>query len=352
MKDFDIYQELYPFWEEPDEELIQAYKSTLMERFIRSSQWQELQPADEIPLWVDLFLDYVLFYESVMLPYFRSEDLRDFLYNFLPAKTLVEPEKAAEIIRELKAFWEFIDQTFEVHSSKPALKILNQKNIISRVEKELSDPNKFSPIKSIMKEATDSGVDITDQKQMEAFIEAYNKKLRLQAETPQDKTLSEEIQQKRDAIVAILEPICRKHLNDEYSELAVELTDALAYLPSPPILQSREKSWAAGIVYALAQVNFLFDPSQTPHLKAGELCTILGVSQQTASGKAKEISDIFELMPFHPEWTLPSRMGENPLVWMVMDQNGMMVDLRRAPREVQEEAFKRGLIPYIPADQN
>jgi hypothetical protein len=31
--------------------------------------------------------------------------------------------------------------------------------------------------------------------------------------------------------------------------------------------------------------------------------------------------------------------------------NGLMVDLRNMPREVQEVAFKDGLIPYIPADR-
>jgi hypothetical protein len=31
--------------------------------------------------------------------------------------------------------------------------------------------------------------------------------------------------------------------------------------------------------------------------------------------------------------------------------NGLLVDLRDMPREIQEIAFEDGLIPYIPADQ-
>ena len=38
------------------------------------------------------------------------------------------------------------------------------------------------------------------------------------------------------------------------------------------------------------------------------------------------------------------------MVWM-LQVNGFMVDVRHAPREVQEIAFKKGLIPYIPADR-
>jgi hypothetical protein len=52
----------------------------------------------------------------------------------------------------------------------------------------------------------------------------------------------------------------------------------------------------------------------------------------------------------HPEWTLPGRMEDNPLVWM-LEVNGLMLDIRRAPRELQEIAFRKGLIPYIPADR-
>ena len=30
--------------------------------------------------------------------------------------------------------------------------------------------------------------------------------------------------------------------------------------------------------------------------------------------------------------------------------NGLLVDLRSVPREVQQIAFDKGMIPYIPAD--
>lgn len=33
------------------------------------------------------------------------------------------------------------------------------------------------------------------------------------------------------------------------------------------------------------------------------------------------------------------------------DVNGFIIDIRTAPREVQELAYRKGLIPYIPADR-
>jgi hypothetical protein len=81
-----------------------------------------------------------------------------------------------------------------------------------------------------------------------------------------------------------------------------------------------------------------------------DVCAEFGVSQSTGSAKARAISDALKLGPaFDPEWTLPSMMDRNPLVWMA-EVNGYLVDLRTMPREVQEIAFKKGLIPYIPDD--
>jgi hypothetical protein len=35
------------------------------------------------------------------------------------------------------------------------------------------------------------------------------------------------------------------------------------------------------------------------------------------------------------------------MAWMI-EVNGLVVDARRLPREIQEEAFRKGLIPSIP----
>jgi hypothetical protein len=38
------------------------------------------------------------------------------------------------------------------------------------------------------------------------------------------------------------------------------------------------------------------------------------------------------------------------MIWNLM-VNGYIVDIRGMPREVQEIAYNKGLIPYIPADR-
>ncbi len=75
-----------------------------------------------------------------------------------------------------------------------------------------------------------------------------------------------------------------------------------------------------------------------------------GVGESTGHGKSKAIRTMLKIRPFDPEWTLPSRLDDNPMVWM-LEVNGFLMDVRHAPREVQEIAFEKGLIPYIPADR-
>jgi hypothetical protein len=48
-----------------------------------------------------------------------------------------------------------------------------------------------------------------------------------------------------------------------------------------------------------------------------------------------------------PAWTLPSKIRDNPLAWMI-EVNGFAIDARSAPPEIQHEAYRRGLIPFLP----
>jgi hypothetical protein len=81
-----------------------------------------------------------------------------------------------------------------------------------------------------------------------------------------------------------------------------------------------------------------------------EVCTAFGVGQSTTSAKAKVISDALHTNRMDPTWMLKSFVDQNPLVWAA-EVNGLLVDVRDMPREVQVIAYEKGMIPYIPADQ-
>jgi hypothetical protein len=59
------------------------------------------------------------------------------------------------------------------------------------------------------------------------------------------------------------------------------------------------------------------------------------------------IRKMLKVRPMDPAWSLRSQMDQNPMAWMIQF-NGFIVDARLLKREFQEEALRKGLIPYIP----
>ena len=159
--------------------------------------------------------------------------------------------------------------------------------------------------------------------------------------------ISPKMQPVFDSIVELTNGVCERHLNDEYAELAREITAVLSRKRPSPLLRGDTNVWACGIVYALGYVNFLFDNSQEPYLSAEQLCDVFGVKKSTGYNKSRVIRDTLKMRQFDPGWCLPSLMDENPLVWMI-EVDGIAVDVRWVPREIQEIAYRKGLIPYIP----
>ena len=151
-------------------------------------------------------------------------------------------------------------------------------------------------------------------------------------------------------LVRLIDAFCDSYLNDEYKTLCRELA-AEACQEKLPLLTGKPQGWTAGIVYAIGRVNFLTDPNQSPHMKSKDIAKGIGVSPATMQAKYKIIWDGLELIQMHPDWSLPSRSDDNPLVWMI-SVNGFIMDIRDAPHEAQVAAYQAGLIPYIPVAQN
>jgi len=159
-----------------------------------------------------------------------------------------------------------------------------------------------------------------------------------------------EMQGRYDEIVKITNEFCSKHLNKEYAQLIRFATAALCRKRPSPLVSGEAKTWACGITHAIGMVNFLSDKSQKPHIPSSELCQKFGVSISSGQAKSKIVRDALDMSQFDPNWCLPSKLESNPLAWMIT-VNGFIMDARSAPREVQEIAYQKGLIPYIPADK-
>ncbi len=153
-----------------------------------------------------------------------------------------------------------------------------------------------------------------------------------------------------DAVVTLTDGFCRDHLTSEYRDLARAMAAALSRKRPSPLASGQPRTWACGIIHVLGQLNFLSDKTTRPYMTMAEVCGAFGVGQSTASAKARIISDALHTHRMDPTWMLKSFVDQNPLLWMAK-VNGLLVDVRDMPREVQVIAYEKGMTPYIPADQ-
>ena len=156
-----------------------------------------------------------------------------------------------------------------------------------------------------------------------------------------------DMQARYEEITQLTEAFSRTYLNDEYASLIRQLTATLCRKRPSPLSQGKAATWACGIIHAIGIVNFLYDTSQTPHVASSQIASYFHLSPSTMQAKSKQIRDLLGMYQMDPDWTLPSKLDDNLLAWMIQ-VNGIVIDARWAPREIQEEAFRKGLIPCIP----
>ena len=102
------------------------------------------------------------------------------------------------------------------------------------------------------------------------------------------------------------------HLNDEYAMLARRMAAALARKQPSPLQSGNIETWACVILYTLGKINFLFDRTQVPHVRAEDLYSYFNVASSTGSAKGKVIRDRLRIKDLDPKWTLPSRLADHP----------------------------------------
>jgi hypothetical protein len=166
--------------------------------------------------------------------------------------------------------------------------------------------------------------------------------------TSEDLRLPVALRDRAQQIIDVTDAACREHLDEEYGVLSRRLVARLARKRPSPLVRGDVRIWAAGAIYAVGQVNFLFDRSQTPHLTAEQLAEALGVVKTTMANKAGMINRMLDIGIFEPELTRVAMIEQHPMAWLV-EVDGLILDARTLPAELQDEARRRGLIPDLDA---
>jgi hypothetical protein len=146
----------------------------------------------------------------------------------------------------------------------------------------------------------------------------------------------EHIKQKKEALIKMIDDFADRYLDEDYKMLCRKLIDKMSRKKQVPFLSGRLEIWAAAVVYALGQINFLFDKSFEPYVSATDLCNYFGTSQSTTSQKAKIIRDMFKMRYFDEKFSTKRMLRENPLNEFLMI-DGLVVPVSTVIRILEEK---------------
>ncbi|CCQ55673.1 DUF6398 domain-containing protein [Crocosphaera watsonii] len=340
------------------EPLLESYIEGAIETFAHSPEGQAyLETHETLGSWIGSFLELAYLYEEYTLSMMAFTHVQEIMEGLLPRKiTLLNPSEADDAIAELLCFWQFLKRQYKLKKADSIIQYLS--DIESTFPSLMNDPHSGGFLKNLLLQGHELGFDMTSQKGLEAFQEHFNAQQQSSendSEIPskpqtipqKSESVPKTMQAKYDQIIALTNEFASQHLNDEYAQLIRAATAALARKRPSPLSRGQAKSWACGITHALGMVNFLYDSSFSPHISAGDLYDAFGVSSSTGQSKSKQTRDLLKMSQLDPDWTLPSLIDRNPMVWRI-SVDGLMVDARTMPRPIQEVAYAKGLIPYLP----
>ena len=110
---------------------------------------------------------------------------------------------------------------------------------------------------------------------------------------PTEEKVPKQMQSKFKEITELTDAFCTQYLNSEYADMSRKLTAALCRKRPSPLVRGKAQTWACGVVHALGMVNFLYDPSQTPHLKATEIYQHFGTNSRPDEDASNGSSLVF-----------------------------------------------------------
>jgi hypothetical protein len=146
------------------------------------------------------------------------------------------------------------------------------------------------------------------------------------------------------SVVSLTDDFCADYLDEDYAGLCRKVVGRLARKRPSPLLRGDLRIWAGGALHVVGGINFLFDPSQKPHMTAEQLSLRMGVARSTMAAKSRTIRDALKLRDLEPDFCRRELLADHPWAWFV-EIDGLIVDARRLPAHVMDAAYRKGLIP-------
>jgi hypothetical protein len=179
---FDIRQNVFADGE-LDEDKSAAYVDGLMEAFSASPEARPLLDSGAGVGYVENMMDFAFGYLGVNVATMTLRDFNEILFDLFPRKMSMEPGRAAAVVEELRAFWQFVHREYRSSSAEKIAASLDP-HATDRLEKKLSDPANWGMAKSMLMMGQKAGFDMTTQAGLDAFMLHYNSQLPINNPAP------------------------------------------------------------------------------------------------------------------------------------------------------------------------
>jgi len=161
---FNIHQQVFDRDGMPLEKKANQYTEQLVQLFEQSPEGQALSSEGIEPGWAGMLLDFGTDY-------------------LIPRKVSASANEAPEIIRELQAFWTFLQRVFHLENAAACLGVLNEK-AARELKKKMSDPATFGIAKSFVMMGMERGFDLSSEEGINEWMATYNAELTAGAGLP------------------------------------------------------------------------------------------------------------------------------------------------------------------------
>jgi tetratricopeptide (TPR) repeat protein len=135
----------------------------------------------------------------------------------------------------------------------------------------------------------------------------------------------EDIKQKEKKLIEMVEGFTKKHVDNEYKELCIKLVKKLGRKHDVPFKRGKLEIWDSAVVYAIGQINFLFDKDFEPYVSPDEICDYFSTKKSTVADKAKKIRDMFKMGYYDEEFSTEDMLRDNPYNDLAMTEDGFIV---------------------------
>lgn len=123
--------------------------------------------------------------------------------------------------------------------------------------------------------------------------------------------MDEKTKERKDELINLVSGFCDEKLDREYKTLCLKLVEKLSRKREVPFRRGKIEIWAGGIVYAIGQINFLFDDSFKPYAAPDDICKYFKTNKSSTSNKARDIRKLLNIKVGDREFSTRRLLNSN-----------------------------------------